>query len=115
MVIYRPNTGGLQESMELAKEFENFDAMKEYIVEQKSKMAPEWGAPFSVDDIVISEESVDDKRIGWKDTRYVCVKRYYNEDYMAKYGSPQCIGMCATDYGSIEQSKRMCKEFLEEK
>lgn len=94
MVIYRPHRGGLAEAMELAKEFDDFDAMKEYIVEQESKIVPEWGAPFSVDDIVISEESVDDKRIGWKDTRHVCVKRYYSEDYMAKYGSPQCIGVC---------------------
>lgn len=53
---------------------------------------------FSLDDIVIDDKSVDDPRCGWHDTRYVCVKRFCEEDYMEKYGSPQCIGMCATDY-----------------
>ena len=50
--------------------------------------------PFEIYDIVINEESVEDKRNGWKDTRYVCVKRMGNEIYPI----PQCIGFCATDY-----------------
>jgi hypothetical protein len=54
---------------------------------------------FTADDIVIDEELVvNDKRCGWRDTMYVCVKRMGNKDYMKMYGAPQCIGMCATDY-----------------
>ena len=32
---------------------------------------------------------------------YVCIKRFGNEDYVEKYGAPQCIGMCATDYPRV--------------
>lgn len=49
--------------------------------------------------IVINDEStVNDGRIGWEDSKYVCVKRMGDEDYIQKYGTPQCIGMCATKY-----------------
>jgi len=96
MIIYRPHRSTLADAMQEAREFPTLEAMKEYIV-QESKVV--WGAPmFAVDDIVLDEESVVDKRNGWNDTRYVCVKRMGNEDCMEKYGTPQCIGMCATDY-----------------
>jgi len=39
-----------------------------------------------------------DNRSGWKDTRYVCTKRFGDKDNIKLYGVPQCIGMCATDY-----------------
>lgn len=114
MIIYRPHRGGLAEAMAEAREFESIEAMKEYIVEHDGSI-PEWGHPFEVDDIVIGENLGPDNRIGWNDVHHICTKRYYSEDFMAKYGNPQCIGMCATDYGSLEQSQRMCKEFLEGK
>lgn len=61
------------------------------------------GAPFEIQDIVIDKENpYEDNRIDWNDTMYVCVKRYGNEDYIKQYGAPQCIGMCATDYGRKE-------------
>ena len=51
------------------------------------------------DDIVINKESaVNDDRIGWEDSMYVCVKRMGSEDYIKEYGVPQCIGICATKY-----------------
>lgn len=46
MIIYRPHRGGLRQAMEEAVEFETFEVMKEYIVEQNAKIIPEWGAPF---------------------------------------------------------------------
>lgn len=96
MVIYRPHRGGLAESMDEAVQFEDFNSMKEYIVKRNCEI---WGKPmFSVDDIVIDEEISPDDRIGWEDVRYVCVKRYGNENFIKKYGCPQCIGYCATKY-----------------
>jgi hypothetical protein len=78
--------------MSEAKEFDNENQMKEYIISQ-------WNGFVSVEDIVIDDKSVvNDDRNGWKDTRYVCTKRMGDEDYIKKYGTPQCIGMCATDY-----------------
>lgn len=92
MVIYRPHTGSLSESMRKAKTFESFDDMKEWI-------AKEWAETcgtelFKAKDIVISEKSVDDNRVGWLDTRYVCIKRIGKEVFKI----PQCIGMCATKF-----------------
>lgn len=102
MIIYRPHRGGLAESMQEAKEFETEEEMKQYIYEEHKRYFIEIGfnsAPFDIKDIVISEDMENnDSRTGWHDAMLVCVKRYGNEDYMKKYGAPQCIGMCARDY-----------------
>jgi len=99
MIIFRPHRGGLAESMAEAKEFDTVEEMKEHIVRLWHKG---WGGLeelFTADDIVINEDSaVNDNRIGWEDSMYVCVKRMGHEDYMKKHGVPQCIGMCATKY-----------------
>jgi len=100
MIIFRPHRMGMDigEAMEKAKEFNTVDEMKEYIVELWQGGS---GSPtlFTIDDIVINKESaVNDTRIGWEDSMYVCVKRMGDEDYIEKYGTPQCIGMCATKY-----------------
>lgn len=98
MVIFRKHKGGLLESMETAKEFNDFDEMKEYIVKEHETFYKSLGkenAPFNVSDVVIDvNDKTDDERIGWHDTMYVCVKRYGDDDYE----TPQCIGMCATNY-----------------
>ncbi len=101
MYIYRPHRGSLADALAEAQEFENEQAMKEFIYNEHKKYCMSLGfpdAPFEIEDIVIGVDSTDDPRCGWHDSRYVCVKRYGNEDYMKEYGSPQCIGMCATDY-----------------
>jgi hypothetical protein len=91
MIIYRPQRGSLFDAMAEAKEFKNEAQMKEYIVSQ-------WNGHILTQDIIIEAEPACDDRIGWKDTRHVCIKRLGTEDYLVKYGCPQCIGMCATDY-----------------
>lgn len=111
MIIYRPHRGGLRESMAEAREFESVKAMKKYIVQRHTD--EELGPAFSIDDIVLDGERCHDVRVGWWKGYLVCTKRYYSEDYMKLYGTAQCIGYCATDYGSLEQSHRMCREFLE--
>ncbi len=91
MIIFRPHRGSLSEAMSEAKEFENEEQMKEYIVSK-------WYGYISVEDIVIDDNARNDDRNGWKDTMYVCTKRMGDDDYIKEYGTPQCIGMCATDY-----------------
>lgn len=118
MIIYRPHRGGLAEALAEVREFETEEEMKQYIMRQyrdyadglfqienncinsdSSKSARCTENPlFGLDDIVIDDEAIDDERCGWHDTRYVCVKRYGNENYMQKYGCPQCVGMCAKNY-----------------
>lgn len=107
MVIYRPHRGGLMDAMAEAKEFESFDEMKRYIYEQ----AEEFNGmkPFEIEDIVVDDEGVEDLRIGWKDTRHVCVKRYFGRDFN---DAPQCIGMCSTDYPGLEGSIKKMRDFF---
>ncbi len=102
MVIYRPHRGGLAEAMAEKKEFQTEEEMKQYIYEEHKNYYQGLGydnAPFEIEDIEIDvERPHEDERIGWHNTMHVCVKRYGNEDYIKKYGTSQCIGMCATDY-----------------
>ena len=94
-IKYRPHRGLLAESMELACEFNNYDELKQHVYDEWSYLKEIMNVePFLLDDIVIGEPHGDDNRIGWKNVRYVCIKRLYNEDYMKLYGSPQCVGMC---------------------
>ena len=90
MIKYRPHRAHLDESMELAKEFDTLDQMYDYIV-------TEWNAVennlFDKSDLSISKESYKDDRIDWKETRYVCTRRM-GEDI---YDTPQCIGMCSIE------------------
>ncbi len=100
MIIFRPHRMGMDigEAMADAKEFDSVEEMKKYIVKIHEGLSGSKEL-FTTDDIVIDENSaVNDDRIGWEDSMYVCVKRMGDEDYMKKYGTPQCIGMCATKY-----------------
>lgn len=90
-IIYRPHKGSIDESMQQAKEFLSEQEMKEFIVN-------DWNNLFDVDDIVINEESHEDRRIGWRNVRMVTTKRMGDQDNIALYGCPQAIGYCATDY-----------------
>lgn len=87
MIIFRPHRGSLADALSEAKEFNSEEEMKQYIVD-------DWQGYFSFDDIVIDDKSINDDRIGWVDTRYVCTKRFGDK----VNDIPQCIGMCATDY-----------------
>lgn len=93
MIIYRPHRGNLYDAMAEAREFNNEQEMKEYIIEDWHSFAGE-EQTFSIEDIVIADEEVNDERIGWQDSRDVCVKRMGNKIYDV----PQCIGTCATQY-----------------
>lgn len=111
MIIYRPHRRALKDAMLEAKEFESIKAMKQYIVQESAKL---WGRSlFEEEDIVIDEESFSDNRNGWNDTRYVCVKRMGDEDFMEKYGGSQCIGFCATDHPKKRPIENcVCKDCL---
>jgi hypothetical protein len=87
MIIYRPHRGGLVESMKESEIFDDEDQLKNHIIKK-------WEGLISFEDIVINDDSVNDERIGWKDSRYVCTKRIGDK----KFVHPQCIGQCATDF-----------------
>ena len=89
-IKYRPHRGSLVDAMAEYKEFFSLSEMYEHIVRTNTFHGMKM---FEENDIVVSEPIGEDDRIGWKDNRYVCVKRYGNKEY----DIPQCIGMCSYD------------------
>lgn len=69
-----------------AETFGSFEEMAEAICKAWTYL----GRPFESDDIVLIGDNGDDDRIGWKDVRYVCIRRFRNE----VFPHPQCIGYC---------------------
>lgn len=85
---YRDHRGSLVESIKTQRVFNNKEEMFKYIVSN-------WSGFISTEDLSINErDEGQDDRIGWSNTHYVCTKRMGNENYIEKYGCPQCIGMC---------------------
>ena len=72
--------------MQEEKKFKSIEEMFSYISKSSNGM-------MCVDDLSISNESFIDDRINWKETRYVCTKRFGGD----KYDTPQCIGMCCME------------------
>ena len=66
--------------------------MLDHIV--KINAHPDLGPMFSKEDISIDQEARFDRRIGWRDCRYVLIARYGSQIY----AHPQCIGYCATKF-----------------
>ena len=85
MIIFREQKGSLAESLAQAKQFNNIEEMKKYIVDRFAILS----IFITADDIVIGDTTINDYRIGWEDSRSVCIM---------DNGSKLCIGTCATQY-----------------
>lgn len=86
MIKYRPHRGLLADAMAEMKTFETLDEMFEHIASECSNY-------LCKEDLSISKDWGKDKRIDWKETRYVCTKRFGSEVYEI----PQCIGFCSIE------------------
>lgn len=78
-IIYRPHRGGLEESLANAVTFSSEEMMKKFIADEHNMYMDYINADIethiTTDDIVIDSNETDDTRIGWRDTRYVCLKK----------------------------------------
>lgn len=83
-VKYRPHRGLLDDAMAEMKTFDTVDEMLDYIASRYSDY-------LSKEDLSVSDDLGKDHRIDWKETRYVCTKRFGAESY----ATPMCIGMCS--------------------
>lgn len=86
MVKYRPNKGSLDEAKKNEREFNDLDEMYDYILLAWNNSDVKL---FDKEDLSLSKDIGADNRIGWKETRYICVKRMGSQIYEI----PQCIGM----------------------
>lgn len=86
MVKYRPHRGMLDDAMSEAKTFDSLAEMYEYIANNSSGL-------FSIEDLSVTSDLGKDPRIDWKETRYVCARKFGSEIF----DSPQCIGMCSIE------------------
>ena len=87
----------IDDALDQIKEFETVEEMKEYL----SKY---WNINKRItkDNIVIDDRfSYEDKRLGWQDTRYVCLKQ---DD------ETRVIGYCATKYKNLEETINKLKQ-----
>lgn len=108
MIIYRPHRELLYEALEAMKEFESIDEMKQYVSQLHDDLV-------SVDDIFLDKRVIKDDRIGWNDTRYVCAKKFGDDDVIGIV-----IGLCATDYdydktiAYLKEQQMIEKQMIEE-
>ena len=88
MIIYRSHRGSLEEAMKTVVEFDNLEDLKLHVCDEHNSL---WGREIlRPDDIIIGNDTINDTRIGWKETRHVLVKRMGNRIYE----HPQCVGFC---------------------
>lgn len=109
MVIFRHHRGSLGDSMETKREFDSFAELQNYIVEQ---MKPYMN--LIQEDVVPGGEPVNDERIGWEDSDYLCIRGYkevsdkegFEKYFGGRYENPLCIGMFATKYKNDAMSDK---------
>ena len=93
-VLYRPQRGGLDESMEELKEFDTVEDLLNWLCEDSDIG---WGKEmFAVEDINFSYYCYDE-RIDWQ-TYIVTINKWGKEDYLEKYHRPQAIGFMTFKY-----------------
>ena len=76
MIVYRPHRGSLEDAMKEVKTFDNWYQMTHYI-------ANNWN-------LAVGKKVIDPDNVG-------------NENFMEKYGNPQCIGYCTYDVSSVKK------------
>lgn len=92
IIKFRFHRGGLKESLATMRTFTSWEQLFAFLESDSSKYD---GVPmFHVADIVIADSPHHDKRIGWKDARWVCVKRFGAE----LRDPPVPIGCVATEF-----------------
>ena len=89
-VRFRPHRGTLAEAMKLAQDFADLDQMGEFVAKGYLQ------ADLTIGDIdvVILDDPIFDRRIGWVDCRSVCIKRIGQDEF----DPPRCVGFCATQF-----------------
>ena len=104
-ILYRDHRGTLDEAMKTMREYRTVDELKTGLAAAYNKLHHDLGSrgdAFSVEDVSISDDLGPDDRIAWPNTHYVCIRRMGDDDFVARFGSPQAIGFCAFFEGKDE-------------
>ena len=104
-ILYRDHRGTLDEAMKTMREYRTVDELKTGLAAGYNKLHHDRGYrgdAFSVEDVSISDDLGPDDRIAWPNTHYVCIRRMGDDDFVARFGSPQAIGFCAFFEGKDE-------------
>lgn len=99
MIVFMPHVFGesIDDDLDEIKEFETVEEMKEYLCNLPNRLIK-----INANEIVIDDRfSYEDKRLGWQDTRHVCLK---------KDGETRVIGYCATKYKNLEETINKLKQ-----
>lgn len=104
-ILYRDHRGTLDEAMKTMREYRTVDELKVGLAATYNKLHHDLGYrgdAFAAEDVSISDDLGPDDRIGWPNTHYVCIRRMGDDDFVARFGSPQAIGFCAFFEGKEE-------------
>ena len=104
-ILYRDHRGTLDEAMKTMREYRTVDELKTGLAAAYNKLHHDLGYrgdAFSVEDVSISDDLGPDDRIAWPKTHSVCIRRMGDDDFVARFGSPQAIGFCAFFEGKDE-------------
>ena len=99
MIAFMPYVFGesIDDRLDEIKEFETVEEMKEYLCNLPNRLIK-----INANEIVIDDRfSYEDKRLGWQDTRYVCLKQDDEE---------RVNGYCATKYKNLEETINKLKQ-----
>lgn len=97
-ILYRDHRGALDEAMKTIREYRTVNELKAGLAAAYNKLHRDLGYrgdAFSAEDVSISDDLGPDDRIAWPNTHYVCIRRMGDDDFVARFGSPQAIGFCA--------------------
>lgn len=103
-IVYIPHRGGLMESLDSAKVFYNIKDMLDHIVAFHDNA-------FSAKDISIAYYGYDHRK--GSDDYIVCTRKYFDENYIVKYKSPQALGFCVFSK-SLRSIKDNVKKYFNE-
>ena len=104
-ILYRDHRGALDEAMKTMREYRTVDGLKAGLSAAYNKLHHDLGYrgdAFAAEDVSISDDLGPDDRIAWPNTHYVCIRRMGDDDFVARFGSPQAIGFCAIFEGKDE-------------
>ena len=110
MIVFLPKKQTIYDALESGYAFCSIKQMLEDIVEK-------YHHAFDINDIYISYHGFDE-RIGC-DVFFVCVSKFFEEDFFRAYNSPQAIGFCVfydeekqpKEYPERKSSKKQSKIF----
>lgn len=91
IIKFRFHRGGLKESLATMRTFTSWEQLYAFV---ESESCAFGDVMVRASEVFVNNDVRHDRRIGWKDSRSVCVRRFAGVDL----DQPACIGFAATEF-----------------